>query len=242
MRKKFVAYYRVSTERQGKSGLGLQAQRELVAGFVSGQDQRADLVAEFTEVESGKRTDRPELEKAITAASLIGGTLLIAKLDRLARDAHFLLGLQKAGVDFIACDIPNANRLTVGIMAIIAEEERRMISERTRAALQGKRRVLEAQREALRAEGRHDEAAQCRLGSPNGAAHLRGRQPVEGTAAVKANAQARAEALRATLDELRHAGITSANGMAIALNDRGVLTARGGRWTARSVMNVLQRL
>src|SRR5919112_1067645 len=130
----FVAYYRVSTEKQGRSGLGLDAQRKAVADYLNGG--RWELAAEFTEVESGKNSDRPALAKALQTCRVYGARLVIAKLDRLSRDAHFLLGLEKAGVDFVAADMPHANRLTVGIMAMVADEERRMISARTKAALQ----------------------------------------------------------------------------------------------------------
>src|SRR3954462_11185529 len=109
----FVAYYRVSTARQGRSGLGLDAQRKAVADYLNGGSW--ELLEEFVEVESGKRSDRLELVKALKACRARRATLVIAKLDRLARDAHFLLGLQKAGVDFVAADMPTANRLTVGI-------------------------------------------------------------------------------------------------------------------------------
>lgn len=130
---RFVTYYRVSTARQGVSGLGLDGQREAVRVFLSngGWPQ----VGEFTDVESGKHDDRPQLQKAMGMARLTGATLLIAKLDRLSRDAHFLLGLEKAGIEFIACDMPNANRLTVRLMAVIAQEEREMIAARTKTAL-----------------------------------------------------------------------------------------------------------
>src|ERR671911_796243 len=130
---KFVAYYRVSTERQGRSGLGLEAQRKAVEDYLNGG--RWQLLAEFVEVESGKREDRPKLAEALALCRLHGATLVIAKLDRLSRDAHFLLGLQKAGVDFVAADMPDANKMTVGIMALVAQHEREMISERTKAAL-----------------------------------------------------------------------------------------------------------
>jgi DNA invertase Pin-like site-specific DNA recombinase len=129
----FVAYYRVSTEKQGRSGLGLDAQRKAVDDYLNGG--KWDLAAEFTEIESGKNSDRPALAKALQACRVYGARLVIAKLDRLSRDAHFLLGLEKAGVDFVAADMPHANRLTVGIMAMVADEERRMISARTKAAL-----------------------------------------------------------------------------------------------------------
>lgn len=128
----------MSTDRQGKSGLGIEAQRNGVAEHLNGGNW--SLVKEFVEVESGKRIDRPKLDEAIKACRIYGAKLVIAKLDRLSRDAHFLLGLEKAGVDFVAADMPNANRLTVGIMAMVAEEERRMISKRTKDALAAAKR------------------------------------------------------------------------------------------------------
>src|ERR1700747_503088 len=135
---KWISYLRVSTDRQGKSGLGIEAQRNAVAEYLNGGNWA--LVKEFVEVESGKNTERPKLAQAIAACRLYGARLVIAKLDRLSRDAHFLLGLEKAGVDFVAADMPNANRLTVGIMAMVAEEERRMISKRTKDALAAAKR------------------------------------------------------------------------------------------------------
>src|SRR6202023_2045241 len=130
---KFVSYLRVSTARQGRSGLGLEAQRKAVTDFLDGGHWT--LVRGFVEVESGKKANRPELEKAFQACRVFGAKLVIAKLDRLSRDAHFLLGLEKAGVEFVAVDMPNANRLTVRLMAVIPQEEREMISARTKAAL-----------------------------------------------------------------------------------------------------------
>jgi len=113
---KHVAYYRVSTALQGRSGLGLEGQKRAVAEYLNGGDWK--IVGEFTEVESGKRADRPELAKALAMCRLHGARLVIAKLDRLSRNAHFLLGLKESGVDFVAADMPNANRLTVGIMLV----------------------------------------------------------------------------------------------------------------------------
>src|SRR6516165_6354786 len=130
---RFVAYYRVSTAKQGASGLGLEAQRAAVADYLNGGSWT--LMTEHAEIESGKHSDRPALTKALQDCKLMGATLVIARLDRLSRDAHFLLGLEKAGVDFVAVDMPNANRLTVRLMAVIAQEEREMISARTKAAL-----------------------------------------------------------------------------------------------------------
>src|SRR6516165_1135114 len=137
-RGKFVAYFRVSTDKQGKSGLGLEAQRHAVDQFLNGGSW--SLIKEVVEVETGKRSDRPQLEASLKACRAYGAKLVIAKLDRLSRDAHFLLGLEKAGVDFVAADMPNANRVTVGIMAMLAEEERRMISKRTKDALAAAKR------------------------------------------------------------------------------------------------------
>lgn len=218
---KCVAYYRVSTARQGASGLGLEAQREAVSRFLSGG--RWCVVASFTEVESGKRDDRPELARAIQACRVYGARLVIAKLDRLSRDAHFLLGLEKAGVDFVAADMPNANRLTVGIMAMVAEEERRMISARTKAALA-----------AAKARG-------TVLGGYKGAAITDAAREA-GRDAQTARAAARARDLAPVIVELQAAGVTSLNGMAKALNARGIPTARGGQWQAVQVSHVLARM
>jgi DNA invertase Pin-like site-specific DNA recombinase len=129
----FVSYLRVSTARQGRSGLGLEAQRQAVADFHAGGAWRH--VAEFVEVESGARDTRPRLADALALCGIHGATLVIAKLDRLSRDAAFLLNLQKAGVRFVAADMPEANELVVGIMAVVAQAERKMISARTKAAL-----------------------------------------------------------------------------------------------------------
>ncbi len=134
---KFVSYLRVSTDMQSRSGLGLEAQRQAVASFL--HDGQRMVLSELVEVESGSRNDRPELQKALALCRLHHATLVIAKLDRLSRDAHFLLGLQKAGARFVAADMPEANEMVVGIMAVIAQAERQMISKRTREALAAKR-------------------------------------------------------------------------------------------------------
>jgi DNA invertase Pin-like site-specific DNA recombinase len=130
---KFITYYRVSTQRQGRSGLGLEAQRRAVGDHLNGGAWR--IVAEFTEIESGKRKDRPKLAEALAACRVHGAKLVIAKLDRLARNVAFVSSLMEAGVDFEAVDFPQANRLTIHILAAVAEHETRMISERTKAAL-----------------------------------------------------------------------------------------------------------
>src|SRR5688572_7815435 len=129
----FDAYYRVSTDRQGKSGLGLEAQQQAVRDYLNGG--RWQLVAEVVEVESGKRSDRPKLQEALRLCRLHGATLVIAKLDRLARNVNFVSNLMESGVDFVAVDFPQANRLTVHILAAVAEHEAEAISARTKAAL-----------------------------------------------------------------------------------------------------------
>lgn len=150
---RLIAYKRVSTARQGKSGLGLEAQRKAIDDFAASRG--ATVLARFTEVESRRQTDRPELKKALDLARLTGATLVIAKLDRLSRNAAFLLTLGDSGVRFLACDMPEANDLTLGIMALVAQQEREAISRRTKEALA-----------AAKARG-------VKLGNPNGAAALR---------------------------------------------------------------------
>jgi DNA invertase Pin-like site-specific DNA recombinase len=224
----FIAYYRVSTERQGRSGLGLNAQRKAVADFLNGG--RWELLEEFVEVESGKRSDRLELAKALKACRARRATLVIAKLDRLARDAHFLLGLQKAGVDFVAADMPTANRLTVGIMALVAEEEARMISARTKAA-------LAATKERRKAAGLPGLG-----GARPGAAERARRVSAKGCAAVQAKACARARDLKPVLLECFAAGVTSQRGIAGELNRRGIPAPRGGAWSHVQAGALLRRL
>jgi DNA invertase Pin-like site-specific DNA recombinase len=134
-----IAYYRVSTDRQGRSGLGLDAQRSAVASYIDGVPE-AQLLAEFTEIESGKKSDRPELAAALALCKKHKAKLVIAKLDRLARNVYFVAGLMESGVDFVACDMPYANRFTVHIMAAVAEHEREMIAKRTKDALAEKKK------------------------------------------------------------------------------------------------------
>src|SRR3954471_18418479 len=218
---RFVAYYRVSTDKQGRSGLGLDAQRVAVARHAVSAG--GGVVAAFEEVESGRRGDRPQLTLAMTECRARRGVLLIAKLDRLARDAHFLLGLEKAGVEFVAADMPYANRLTIGIMALVAEEEARATSARTKAALT-----------AAKARG-------VKLGNPR----LR---PGDASTARDARAAWSASAARRTaeiapyLDAARRAGATTLQQLADALTARGVRTPRGGeRWRPWQVRRVIER-
>lgn len=219
---KWISYLRVSTDRQGKSGLGLEAQRASVADFLNGG--RWKLMKELVEVESGKRSDRPQLQAALSACRLHGAKLVIAKLDRLSRDAHFLLGLDKAGVDFVAADMPNANRLTVGIMAMVAEEERRMISARTKAALAAaKRRGV-------------------KLGGDRGTkptAKMRARAK----AVLQERANDRAADIAPTIRKLQAAGAKSLRAIADGLSAQDIPTPRGhGSWSATQVMRLLKRI
>jgi DNA invertase Pin-like site-specific DNA recombinase len=132
-RGKFIAYFRVSTDRQGKSGLGLEAQREAVLNYLNGGSWT--MVAEFTEVESGKHADRPQLAAALAACKKRKAKLVIAKLDRLSRNLAFIATLMDSGVEFVAVDNPHANKLTIHILAAVAQHEREMIAQRTREAL-----------------------------------------------------------------------------------------------------------
>jgi len=218
---KFVAYYRVSTAEQGRSGLGLDAQKAAVRAYLDCKGWPP--VAEFVEVESGKHEARPELAKALAACRAFKAVLVIAKLDRLARNVAFISRLMADGVEFVACDMPAANRLTVHILAAVAEAEREMISARTKAALA-----------AAKARG-------TRLGG------FRGRA---GTAADLSRARAartrdagdRARDVLPIIDALRAQGVMSAKAIARALTSRGVPTAAGGTtWQATQVARVLAR-
>jgi DNA invertase Pin-like site-specific DNA recombinase len=218
--RKYVTYYRVSTARQGRSGLGLDAQKKAVDDYLR---KNARVLGSYTEIESGKNNNRPELQKALAHCRNTGATLVIAKLDRLSRDAHFLLGLKKAEVDFVAADMPDANRLTVGIMALVAEQEREAISKRTREALQAaKRRGV-------------------KLGNPNGAKALR--RAGKGNKAAVAVIRKKADELAKRLGPV----VASSDGkslrqIAAELNEAGIETARGGRWYASSVRSLLERV
>jgi len=212
---KFVAYFRVSTDRQGKSGLGPEAQREAVMNYLDGG--RWTLIKEFTEVESGKRNDRPELVKALAACKRQKAKLVIAKLDRLGRNLAFIATLMESGVEFVAVDNPHFNNLTVHFLAAIAQHEREMISERSKAAL------LAAKR-----RGR-------RLGNPNLPEAAK-----RGVAALKANAKRFAANVRPIIDEIIAAGAKSHTAIAAKLNERNVPTARGGVWTHVQVGAILR--
>jgi DNA invertase Pin-like site-specific DNA recombinase len=221
---KCVAYLRVSTARQGRSGLGMAAQQAAISSLVS---QRGGKVLDtFVEVESGRVNDRPELTKALALTRVTGSILIIAKLDRLSRNAAFLLTLQDSGVRFIAADMPDANELTVGVMALVAQQEREAISKRTREALR-----------AAKARGQ-------KLGNPNGVAAIRRarRGNSAAVAAAQAHADVHANALLPVVQDLRAKGYASLSSMAEEFNRRGILTPRGATWHRSSVANLLARL
>jgi DNA invertase Pin-like site-specific DNA recombinase len=211
IRPKFIAYYRVSTDRQGESGLGLEAQRAAVARFTHG----ASLLFEFQEIESGKRqTNRPQLIAALDQCRRHKATLVIAKLDRLARNVHFISGLMESGVDFVAVDMPQANRLTIHILAAVAEHEREAISQRTKAAL-GVAKQRGTQLGNPRWGDSIEEARTARNPVPVSAALL----------SIMQNRRAEGWALRR---------------IAAEMNTLGLKTPRGSGWYASTVRACLQ--
>lgn len=225
-RGKHVAYYRVSTGKQGRSGLGLEAQREAVRSYLNGGSW--ELIAEFTEIESGKRHEnRPQLREALELCKLTGATLIVAKLDRLSRDAAFLLTLQNAGARFVCADMPDANSLTVGIMALVAQQEREAISSRTKAALQA------AKARGVKLGGSRDTP-------PPPPPHALGN-----VASAKARAEKALDHALSVANEIERAragGAHSLRQIAAVLNDRGINTPRpGGQWQAAQVKAVLER-
>ena len=232
MTTRFVAYVRVSTAQQGASGLGLEAQGRAVADYIARNP--GDLIETFKEVESGKRDDRPELAKALELCELTGARLLIAKLDRLSRDLHFTTGLQRRGVDFVACDMPDANTFTINVMVAVAQQEREAISARTKAALGSiKARLDEGGEHKSRRSGN----VITKLGSPKGLSVSR---PDLGVAAIKAKADTFAARLGPKVRALRDEGLTFA-AIAERLNEMKVRTPRGSTWTPMGVKRVLDR-
>jgi len=225
-----IAYYRVSTKQQGQSGLGLEAQKTAVEAYAKATG--ATIQATYTEIESGKRADRPKLAAAIAHARRAKAKLVIAKLDRLARNVAFLSALMDSGCDFLACDNPNANRLTIHILAAVAENEALAISARTKVALAAAKvrgTLLGSDR-----PGHWDGRNEARL-----AGLAKGRK----VAAVvkRENAMAAVADLVPVMTELRAKGQSFAV-IAKHLNDDGQQTTRGSQWTATAVKRVLDRI
>lgn len=215
---KYVSYLRVSTLRQGQSGLGLEAQRETVRHFLAGRGQL--LIDEFVEIESGKNNERPKLAAALATCRAHGASLVISRLDRLSRDAEFLLKLESAGVEIEACDLPGANRMMFGVMALVAENERRLISKRTKEALQ-----------AAKARGK---VLGGYRGFTPGAAEW-----AKATAALRAKAQARADDLLPMVRTFQAQGGTSLADLARRLNALDIRAPRGGIWHPGTVRRLL---
>ena len=214
----YVAYFRVSTQQQGRSGLGLEAQRQAVRAFLKGD---GTLLQEFTEVESGKRNNRPQLNAAISQAQQTGATLLIAKLDRLSRNAGFIFALRDSGVKFVAADMPDANHLTVGILAVIADHERQAISDRTKAALA-----------ALKVRG-------VQLGSPD---NLTPAAREKATVTIRRNAYNHPQNKRAGAYALSlHQQGKTLSRIAQDLNEHGFTTRRGKQFHAMQVKRLIER-
>ena len=220
MADRFVSYLRVSTAKQGASGLGLDAQRAAVTGYVND----GNLIRELVEVESGKSEEnRPRLAEAMSLCRLHNATLVVAKLDRLSRDAEFLFKLQKGSVKFVCADMPEANEMTVGIMAVVAQAERKMISARTKAALT-----------AAKARG-------AKLGGDRG--NLTSEIRAEGTAASVKTRQMQARLFAAdvkpVIEYLQQAGAVTLRQIAAELNARGIPTRQGAAWSPVQVSRVL---
>lgn len=218
MDKKYIAYYRVSTSKQGASGLGLEAQQYAVANFLKG----GKIAGEYIEVESGKNNNRPQLLAAIEHTRKTKGTLVIAKLDRLSRNAAFIFTLKDSGVDFVCADMPDANTLTIGIFAVMAQHERELISSRTKAALQAKI-----------AQG-------AKLGKPENLTYehrLAGGQGARQKAITNENNKRAA----AMVQLYREQGL---NWLSIAekLNEAGFRASRGGAFQAVQVQRIYQRI
>ncbi|SHH97383.1 recombinase family protein [Desulfofustis glycolicus] len=222
MEGRFVCYYRVSTDRQGNSGLGLDAQRQTVMDYLNGGHW--EMVSEYTEVESGGKDDRPALKKAIRDCRLKNARLVVAKLDRLSRDLHFITSLSKAGVNFVIAEQPDMNELTVHIFSAMAQHERKLISQRTKAALeQAKKRGV-------------------KLGNP---CFADGKQiPGSGDTSAAREAKLRkavdyAKSIREVIEDI--GADKSLRQIAQELNSRGFKTIRGKDWSSTAVLRILKR-
>ena len=216
----FVAYYRVSTQKQGMSGLGLEAQQSTVKEYVCGQ---GDIIAEFIEIESGKKADRPELMKAMSLDRRKKAILIIAKLDRLSRNVAFISSLMESKIKFVACDLPEANEFMIHIMSAMAEHERKMISQRTKDALKA------AKARGVQLGGLRSNEEQLRLAVANS---LRTR---------KAIVQRRDDEIMHHINAIRASGVSSYNAIAANMNLHDIKAAQGGDWTATQIKRVVER-
>ena len=212
---RYVAYYRVSTARQGRSGLGLEAQQAAVQNYIGVQE----MVGEFVEIESGRNSDRPRLAEAITLARRTKATLIIAKLDRLARNVAFIANLLESNIEFIAADMPTADRMVLQMMAVVAEHEARMISQRTKAALA-----------AAKARG-------TQLGNRKNLVEAQ----ANGHRVIVKQADDHAARIFPAIKDVVMGGLHSVHKVADALNSRGVATRRGGTWTGSSILAIIRR-
>jgi len=226
---KAIAYYRVSTAKQGKSGLGLEGQQAALESFL--QQQSGSIIATYQEVESGKKSDRPELTKAVAHARRSKATLVVAKLDRLSRNVVFLSTLLESGVDFVACDNPHANKFTIHILAAVAEHEAEAISQRTKAALQAAKR-------------RGMKLGSARPGHWKGREHRRHAGAIKGAQSAKQSIERAANEaytdLYPMLTELKSNGRTLQQ-IADKLNESGHTTRHGKSWYPSQVLRVLKR-
>src|SRR5262245_50216762 len=228
-RGKFISYLRVSTDKQGKSGLGIEAQREAVTSYLNGG--RWTLVAEYVETESGRKSDRPKLAAALSHAKAMGAKLVFAKLDRLTRNVDLLRSLVASEVDLVFCDLPSVppgpmGKFLLTQMAAVAELEAGLIGERTKKALA-----------AAKARG-------VKLGNPNGARALKGKQTgnAEAVAKIKEKAEQRAMGRQGMGGGVKRSGVTSVRTIAGELNRQGVVSPRGGLWHPTAVARLLNRL
>jgi DNA invertase Pin-like site-specific DNA recombinase len=218
---KFVSYCRVSTQKQGRSGLGLEAQRESIGNYIACVG--GTLALELIEIESGKRSDRPKLALALAACRLHGAALIVAKLDRLARSVSFVSNFLESGCEFVAVDFPAANKFMFHLLAAVGEYEAKLISDRTKAALAAAKRkgvVLGGDRGnilAIQPTGSH-----------------------AGNAVRSAKAHQRAADLQPVIAEIKALGLTSLRQIAAGLNERGIPTPRGGTWSAVQVSRAME--
>jgi DNA invertase Pin-like site-specific DNA recombinase len=219
---RFIAYYRVSTKGQAESGLGLEAQRTAVTRFLNGGEW--ELVEEVTEIESGKRNDRPKLAEALRLCRIYNAELIIAKLDRLSRNVYFISALMESGVKFVAADMPQATDMTIHILASVAQGEAKAISERTRVALA-----------AAKARGQQLGG----LRSNSATIHIKGN--AQSIQVRQERASKKANDLLPVIEQAKASGASSLREIAAVLNKRKIHTSRGGKWSAVQVQRILQR-